>query len=104
MLKINERGRVYGEDIHVAIDSKNKNYRDWLNDKIQYADLVEGKDFFGSQLKSTGGRPKTQYEFTLDAAKLICLLERNNTSKDIYRWLCSFIRFSERIKNRKPLT
>lgn len=90
MLKINERGRVYGEDIHDAIESKNKNYRDWLNDKVQYADLVEGKDYFGSQLKSTGGRPKTQYEFTLDAAKLICLLERNNTSKDVYRWLCSF--------------
>ena len=90
MLKINERGRVHGEDIHVAIESKNKNYRDWLNDKMDYADLQEGKDFFTSALKSTGGRPKTQYEFTLDAVKLICLLERNNTSKDVYRWLCSF--------------
>ena len=90
MLQINERNRVYGEIIHEAIKSKNKNFRDWLNDKIQYADLQEGKDFFASTLKSTGGRPKTQYEFTLDATKLICLLERNNTSKDVYRWLCSF--------------
>ena len=87
MLQINERSRVYGEEIHTVIQSKNKNYRDWLNDKIQYADLQEGKDFFAILLKSTGGRPKTQYEFTLDAAKEICLLERNDTAKQIRRWL-----------------
>lgn len=87
MLKINERNRVHGEDIHLAIKSKNKNYRDWLNDKIEYADLKEEKDFFAILLKSTGGRPKTQYEFTLDAAKEICLLEKNEKAKEIRRWL-----------------
>ena len=89
MLRINERNRVCGEDIHTAIESRNKNYRGWLNDKIQYADLQEGKDFFATLLKSTGGRPKTQYEFTIEAVKLICLLEKNNTSKDVYKWICS---------------
>jgi very-short-patch-repair endonuclease/phage anti-repressor protein len=89
MLQINERNRVYGEEIHVAIESKNSNYRQWLNEKLEYADLQEGKDFFTQRLKSTGGRPKTQYEFTLNAAKLIVLLEKNNKSREIYRWLCS---------------
>jgi phage anti-repressor protein len=87
MLEINERNRVFGEEIHKSIESKNNNYRQWLNDKLEYADLQEGKDFFTILLKSSGGRPKTQYEFTLDAAKEICLLERNEKAKNIRRWL-----------------
>lgn len=101
MLQINERNRVYGEDIHLAIESKNKNYRDWLNDKIQYADLKEEKDFFAILLKSSGGRPKTQYEFTLDAAKEICLLERNEKAKQIRRWL---IDLSNKAENLELIT
>lgn len=101
MLQINERNRVYGEIIHEAIKSKNKNFRDWLNDKIQYADLHEGKDFFAILLKSSGGRPKTQYEFTLDAAKEICLLERNETAKQIRRWL---IELSTKAENLELIT
>jgi len=101
MLQINERNRVYGEDIHLAIESKNKNYRDWLNDKIQYADLKEEKDFFAILLKSSGGRPKTQYEFTLDAAKEICLLEKNEKAKQIRRWL---IDLSNKAENLELIT
>ena len=101
MLQINERNRVYGEDIHLAIESKNRNYRDWLNDKIQYADLKEEKDFFAILLKSSGGRPKTQYEFTLDAAKEICLLERNEKAKQIRRWL---IDLSNKAENLELIT
>ena len=37
--------------------------------------------------KSTGGRPSVDYEFTLDAAKEICLLERNEKGKQIRKWL-----------------
>jgi phage anti-repressor protein/very-short-patch-repair endonuclease len=88
MLQINERNRVYGEEIHCAIESKNKNYRDWLNDKIQYADLKEGKDFFTKILPSTGGRPKTQYEFTINAIKKICLVERTKKAQLVYKYIC----------------
>lgn len=89
MLQINERNRVYGEDIHQSVNSKNQNYGQWLKEKLEYADLQEGKDFFRNLLKSSGGRPKTQYEFTLEAAKEICLLERNDKAKEIRRWLIS---------------
>src|SRR3972149_8568819 len=101
MLQINKKNRVFGEEIHKAIESKNKNYRDWLNDKIKYADLKEEKDFFGILLKSSGGRPKTQYEFTLDAAKEICLLERNEKAKQIRRWL---IDLSNKTENLELIT
>ncbi len=87
MLKLNDRGLVLGEAIHQAIDSKMSNYSLWVKRSIKYADLNLGKDFFTYLLKSTGGRQKMQYEFTLEAAKEICLVERNNKGKQIRRWL-----------------
>jgi len=101
MLKINERNRVFGEEIHKAIESKNKNYPLWMGRMIDYADLQHNKDFFTILLKSSGGRPKTQYEFTLDAAKEICLLERNEKAKQIRRWL---IDLSNKTENLELIT
>ena len=87
MLELNKNGNVYGEEIHKKIKSRTKNYAVWLSRKIDDADLKEGEDFFTILLKSTGGRPKTTYEFTLEAAKEMCLLERNDTGKAIRRWI-----------------
>ena len=101
MLQINERNRVYGEEIHRAIESKLKNYSMWVKEKIFYADLQADKDFCTHSLKSTGGRPKIQYEFTLDAAKEICLLERNEKAKQIRRWL---IDLSNKAENLELIT
>jgi len=101
MLEINENGRIYGEEIHLKVGSKRKNYRDWVNDKIEYADLIEGKDFFGIFRQSTGGRPKKQLEFTISSAKEICLLERSDQGKKIRRWL---INLSEQKDNLDLLT
>jgi phage anti-repressor protein len=87
MLNINEKGMIYGEEIHRAIESKLKRFDLWLKQAMENADLQEGKDFCRILHKSTGGRPRTQYEFTIDAAKEICLLERNEKGKQIRRWL-----------------
>lgn len=86
MLEINE-GLIKGEEIHRVIESKTQNYSLWIRRAIDYADLKEDKDFFTKLLKSTGGRPKTELLFTVEAAKEICLLERNEKGKQIRRWL-----------------
>ena len=87
MLEISIDGYIKGEEIHQVIQSKNKNYSDWVRKRIIDADLFKGRDFLVKNLKSTGGRPKQQIEFTIDAAKEICLLERNEQGKKIRRWL-----------------
>lgn len=43
----------------------------WATDQIERFDLEEGKDFIPSKEKSTGGRPKTTYFFTEEAAHRI---------------------------------
>lgn len=89
MLTINEFNRIPGREIHSVIESKNKNYSDWIRKSIIKADLQKDKDFLAISLKSTGGRPEIVYEFTIDAAKEICLLEQNEKGKEIRRWLIS---------------
>lgn len=95
MLKINENGRVIGKDIHIAIESKTKQFNIWVNRVIKDADLKEGKDFWTILYESTGGRPARDYEFTLDAAKEICLLERNEKGKQVRRWLIDISKQAE---------
>jgi phage anti-repressor protein len=87
MLKINENNRVLGRDIHSAIKSKTSQYSIWINRAIEDADLKENKDFYTKLYKSTGGRPAKDYEFTIEAAKEICLLEKNERGKELRRWL-----------------
>jgi phage anti-repressor protein len=101
MLEINSNNMVLGEEIHAKIESKLKDYSIWVKRKIEDADLKEGEDFSTILLESTGGRPKTQYEFTLDAAKEICLLEKNHKGKDIRRWL---IKLSTQRENLELVT
>lgn len=98
MIQVNENNRILGREIHSKIESKNKNYQNWLKRVLEYADLQEGKDFFTKLLKSTGGRPETIYEFTLDAAKEICLLERNKKGKEIRKWLIELSNKKEKLE------
>lgn len=87
MLKINENNMVSGIEIHKTIESKNKRFDIWVKRVVEYADLQPNIDFCTKLCESTGGRRLTDYEFTLDAAKEICLLEKNAKGKEIRKWL-----------------
>jgi phage anti-repressor protein len=86
MLEINKNGHVYGREIHKNINSKTKDFSIWVSRAIEYADLKKGTDYFVSK-ESTKGRAKMIYEFTLQSAKEIALLERNEKGRKIRRWL-----------------
>lgn len=101
MINVNLEGFISGQEIHKTIESKNKRYDIWVSRVIKYADLQEGIDFRTKVYKSTGGRPFTDYEFTINAAKEICLLERNEKGKDLRRWL---IGLSNKVDNSSLLT
>jgi phage anti-repressor protein len=96
MLKINANNMVSGLEIHKTIESKNKRFDIWVKRVIEYADLEPNKDFCTKVYESTGGRPFTDYEFTLDAAKEICLLEKNSKGKQVRKWL---IQISNQVEN-----
>lgn len=55
-------------------------FKDWFPRMCEYG-FEEEKDFRSILSKSTGGRPSTDYEITLDMAKEIAMIQRNEKGK-----------------------
>lgn len=96
-----ENGYVSGEEIYKTIESRDSNFNRWITKKIQYADLKEGVDFLPKVVKNSIGRPYTVFNFTIEAAKEICLLEKNEKGKELRRWL---IEMSNKRENLELIT
>ena len=63
----NDNPTVSGQELHKAlmIDTP---YKRWFDRMSDYG-FKEGRDFWTFLSKSTGGRPSTNHQFTIDMAK-----------------------------------
>lgn len=50
-----------------------RQYANWIKEALIDVDAIEGVEFLTSKLKSTGGRPKTEYLITTELAKQIAM-------------------------------
>lgn len=67
---------VNGRDLHAGLEI-NKDYTSWVKAQIKRVRLVEGRDFEiftqkGENLQ--GGRPTSEHQFTIEAAKHIAMM------------------------------
>lgn len=53
----------------------------WIDRRIEDGAFTEGMDFQTFLSESTGGRPSKEYLISLDMAKHLCMLERNDRGK-----------------------
>lgn len=82
LIKINyesDRPTVLARDLHEFLEVKTA-YKDWFPRMCEYG-FTEGEDFCSFLSKSTGGRPATDAQLTIDMAKEICMLQRNERGK-----------------------
>ncbi len=70
---------VSGRDLHEFLEV-GKDFSTWFKDMTNYG-FEEGKDFTPISGKSNGGRPRTEYAMTLDMAKEISMIQRNDKGK-----------------------
>ncbi|GAA5110917.1 antA/AntB antirepressor family protein [Bartonella jaculi] len=97
----------------------NSNFRDWIKNRIKEYGFLENKDFisfakilakpnasqenqgfvsFGKNLpKPKGGRPSTEYHITLDMAKELSMVERNEKGRQARRY---FIECEKKLRNQ----
>ncbi len=68
---------VNARDLHKALEV-NTLFKDWIARRVAECGFQEGKDFCSILSESTGGRPARQYFISLDMAKHLAMLERNN--------------------------
>lgn len=74
-----DRPTVSGRELQEALEVKTA-YKDWFPRMCEYG-FSEGTDFCSFLSESTGGRPKHDAEITIDMAKELCMLQRNEKGK-----------------------
>ncbi len=82
LIKINydsDRPTVMGRDLHEGLEIKTS-YKDWFPRMCEYG-FTEGTDFCSILSESTGGRPATDHQITIDMAKEICMIQRSEKGK-----------------------
>lgn len=88
---------VNARELWEKLESR-KQFADWIKNRL--ADFSEGQDFLISpncEIKGRGGdRKSVEYILTLDTAKHICMMERNETGKKIRQY---FIEVEKRFRN-----
>ena len=86
LLKVNEDSQtVSARDLHEKLNI-NTNFTTWFNRMVEYG-FTEGADFFPKMEESTGGRPATDYEISIDMAKEICMIQRTPEGKQVRVYL-----------------
>lgn len=88
IIKVNcetEQPTVSARDLYEGLKI-NSNFTTWFNRMAEYG-FENGKDFFPKKEESTGGRPATDFDMTLDMAKQICMIQRSPEGKKCRQYL-----------------
>lgn len=75
----NDNPAVSARDLHEFLEVKTA-YKDWFPRMCEYG-FSEGQDFCSILSESTGGRPAQDAVLSIDMAKEICMLQRNEKGK-----------------------
>ena len=87
LLKVNygnDRITLSARELHEFLEVKTA-FKDWFPRMCGYG-FEENQDFRSKMSKSTGGRPSTDYEITLDMAKEIAMIQRSEKGKEIRQY------------------
>lgn len=75
----NDRPTVSARELHEFLEVDTR-YNDWFLRMCEYG-FSEGIDYYSFLSKSTGGRPAQDAQLTIDMAKEVCMLQRNDKGK-----------------------
>lgn len=87
LIKVNynsDSPTVSARELHEFLEVKTA-FKDWFPRMCEYG-FAEGNDFRSFLSESTGGRPAQDAEITIDMAKELCMLQRNEKGKQARRY------------------
>lgn len=79
-----DRPTVLGRDLHKLLEVESK-YTTWFRRMCEYG-FSESTDFIPFLEESTGGRPTQDHQLTIEMAKEICMLQRNEKGKQVRQY------------------
>lgn len=80
-----EKQTVSARELHKQLNIES-NFTTWFKRMVEYG-FEEEKDFFPKMEESTGGRPQTNYDISVDMAKQICMIQRTPEGKQVRQYL-----------------
>ena len=79
-----EQPTVSARNLHEQLHIETP-FKKWIDRMCEYG-FEEYKDFWTKMSESTGGRPSTEYEISIDMAKQICMIQRSPEGKQIRQY------------------
>lgn len=76
---------VNARELHAFLQNKD-HFATWIKDRIAQYDFQENQDFVTFSENSEKGRPRLEYAITLDMAKELSMVERNEQGKMARRY------------------
>lgn len=115
---MNELISINEQDVNGLIDTVNgrelhdfmevgKRFTTWIQDRIKSYGFIEGQDYVVTEVSpsfgnnNSGGRPSKEYYLTLDTAKEIAMVERNEKGREARRY---FIQCEKQLREQKSET
>lgn len=98
----NQDTAVDARELHAFLEVATS-FKDWIIRRIDECGLIENQDYavwLKNERNLQGGRPSKEYALTLDAAKHISMIERNERGKQARQF---FIDFEKKHRNPQPL-
>lgn len=81
-----EVNAVNARELHEYLENGDK-YSTWIKDRIEKYNFLEGQDFLSfSEKAEKAGRPRTEYYVSLDMAKELCMVERNEKGREARKY------------------
>lgn len=88
---------VNARELHARLEVKTE-FKDWIARRIKDFDFQEGIDFCSFLSESSGGRPSKEYAITINMAKELCMVERNDLGR---KWRRYFIDCEQQLQTVK---
>lgn len=92
---------VNARDLHQHMDIS-RDFSTWINGRIDQFNFTQGEDFIVDSIPQNGGkggRPSVEYFITIDMAKELAMVERNEKGKQVRKY---FIECEKRLKESAP--
>ncbi|GGE68249.1 anti-repressor protein [Paenalcaligenes hominis] len=93
---------VDARELHIFLEV-GRDFHTWLAGRIDQYGFVEGQDFTPISGKSSGGRPSKEYALSIDMAKELSMVERNEKGRQARQYFIECERQAKELVNRDPM-
>lgn len=96
-----EQQTVNARELHEFLENGDK-FATWIVDRINQFGFLENQDFVTFSENSEKGRPRKEYALSLDMAKELCMVERNEKGKQARQYFIECERVAKQKLTAQP--